>query len=130
MNKGSKQNLRHNVGWATHLCLSESNNPAIQPSGRKHFKPSESSHKETSIPSLLYKAANLSNLPPRDPRSPRSIRDTTRQTLERSMQIASTSYSIEDWNVAASTGGPVVGDIVWKLANTLWRIFAQVRFHR
>jgi hypothetical protein len=43
------------------------------------------------------------------------------------MQIASTSYSIEDWNTAVSTGGPVAGDIVWKLANTLWRIFAQVR---
>ena len=43
------------------------------------------------------------------------------------MQIASTSYSLEDWNVAISDGGPVVGDIVWKLANTLWRVFAQVR---
>lgn len=43
------------------------------------------------------------------------------------MQIASTSYSAEDWNTATSSGGPVVGDIVWKLANTLWRTFAQVR---
>jgi hypothetical protein len=42
------------------------------------------------------------------------------------MQIASTSYSIEDWGNATSAGGPVVGDIVWRLANTLWRIFAQV----
>jgi hypothetical protein len=42
------------------------------------------------------------------------------------MQIASTSYSAEDWNIATSNGGPVVGDIVWRLANTLWRIFAQV----
>lgn len=76
---------------------------------------------------LIIQTAALSSFPPRDPRSPRSIRDTTRQTLERSMQIASTAYSPEDWNMAISNGGPVVGDIVWKLANTLWRIFAQVR---
>ena len=107
--------------------MSESNDLAIQSSGRKHFKPSELRAIEARNYSSPFQAASLSNLPPRDPRSPRSIRDTTRQTLERSMQIASTSYSIEDWNTAISTGGPVVGDIVWKLANTLWRIFAQVR---
>jgi len=129
MRQGSQQDLRNNVGWDSYLRLSEFYNPAIQPSGRTHFKPSESYTMESLIQSSPYQAASLSNLPPRDSRSPRSIRDTTRQTLERSMQIASTSYSIEDWNVAISTGGPVVGDVVWKLANTLWRIFAQVGHH-
>lgn len=41
------------------------------------------------------------------------------------MQIASTSYSADDWSLASSRG-PVVGDIMWKLGNMLWRIFAQV----
>jgi hypothetical protein len=40
--QGSKQDLRNNVGWDTHLRLSESNDLTIQPSGRTHFKPSES----------------------------------------------------------------------------------------
>lgn len=67
----------------------------------------------------------MSPHPIKNPRSPRNIRDTTRQTLERSMQIASANYSADDWSRATSQG-EVVGDIMWKLGNMLWRIFAQV----
>jgi len=49
MRQGSEQDLRDNVGRDTYLCLSESNDPTIQPSGRTHFKPSESHAKETRV---------------------------------------------------------------------------------
>jgi hypothetical protein len=42
MRQGGEQDLLYNVGWDPHLCLSESNDLAIQPCGRKRFKPSES----------------------------------------------------------------------------------------
>lgn len=72
--------------------------------------------------------ASLSTLPPRDSRSPRSIRDTTRQTIERSMQIASTSFPDAEW-YAQSSQPAVVGDLIWPLANILWRIYAARKLH-
>jgi hypothetical protein len=53
------------------------------------------------------------------------MRDTTRQTLERSMQIATAHYQPDQW-ATASSQGPMVGDIVWEMGNILWRIFARV----
>ncbi|OCF33358.1 hypothetical protein I316_05100 [Kwoniella heveanensis BCC8398] len=74
------------------------------------------------------KAAQSSTLPLRHPQSARSIRDSTRQTIERSMQIANSNMSDSEWNAA---GGQqhVVGDIVWALGNVLFRIYAERKLH-
>ncbi|ORX35961.1 hypothetical protein BD324DRAFT_629669 [Kockovaella imperatae] len=73
-------------------------------------------------------AAAVSPHPPRSNLSSRSIRDTTRQTIEKTFQISSSVVSEGDW--AASTSHQyLVGDIVWPLANMLWRIYAERKLH-
>jgi len=49
MTKGSKQDLRNDIGWDSYLRLSEHYNPTIQPCGREHLKPSESHTKGTEV---------------------------------------------------------------------------------
>lgn len=73
-------------------------------------------------------AASLSTQQPRSSTSARSIRDTTRQTIEKSFQITSAPLTEADWfDVQNRTYA--VGDIIWPLANILWRIYAQRRLH-
>ncbi|WVQ97325.1 hypothetical protein IAU59_004436 [Kwoniella sp. CBS 9459] len=74
------------------------------------------------------KAAATSTLPLRHPNSARSIRDSTRQTIERSMQIANSNMSESEWNVAGNQQH-AVGDIVWALGNVLFRIYAERKLH-
>lgn len=74
------------------------------------------------------RAAFLSHHPPRSPRSPRSIRDLTRQTIERSMQVAASSTSDTD-RTEGIEREYVIGDNLWPLANILWRIYAERKFH-
>ncbi|EAL21817.1 hypothetical protein CNBC5190 [Cryptococcus deneoformans B-3501A] len=73
-------------------------------------------------------AASLSTYPLRHPKSARSIRDATRQLIERSMQIASVPMSELEWNNAREQQH-AVGDIIWPLANELFRIYAQRKLH-
>lgn len=73
-------------------------------------------------------AASLSTYPLRHPKSARSIRDATRQLIERSMQIASVPMSEVEWNNARDQQH-AVGDIIWPLANELFRIYAQRKLH-
>ncbi|WVF70602.1 hypothetical protein IAT40_005394 [Kwoniella sp. CBS 6097] len=81
---------------------------------------------------MLVKASNqaaeYSSLPLRHPQSARSIRDSTRQTIERSMQIANSNVSESEWN-ATGNQQHVVGDIVWALGNVLFRIYAERKLH-
>ncbi|WVQ85670.1 hypothetical protein IAT38_007836 [Cryptococcus sp. DSM 104549] len=74
------------------------------------------------------RAASSSSLPIRHARSARSIRDTTRQLIERSMQVASSHMSAEEWR-AAEGEEHVVGDAVWPLANVLFRIYSERKLH-
>ncbi|WRT64128.1 uncharacterized protein IL334_001057 [Kwoniella shivajii] len=74
------------------------------------------------------RAASVSNLPLRDPKSSRSIRDTTRQVIERSMQISNTTMTESDWN-STYNQQHLVGDIVWELGNILFRIYAERKLH-
>ncbi|KAL7420838.1 hypothetical protein Q5752_004791 [Cryptotrichosporon argae] len=77
---------------------------------------------------LSAHAASLSPHPIRDPRSPRQIRDTTRQAIERSLQVASSPMTEAEW--AAEVGRSAsVADALWPLANVLWRIYAQRKLH-
>ncbi|TYJ56376.1 hypothetical protein B9479_002924 [Cryptococcus floricola] len=73
-------------------------------------------------------AASLSTYPLRHSRSARSIRDATRQVIERSIQIASSSMSAEEWESEAAQEHSV-GDIIWPLANILFRIYAERKLH-
>jgi hypothetical protein len=57
--------------------------------------------------------------------TPRSIRDTTRQTVEKSMQIASTAVPDGEWAGMANRES-VPGDNVWSLGRILWRLYAEV----
>ncbi|WWC66245.1 uncharacterized protein I206_100146 [Kwoniella pini CBS 10737] len=73
-------------------------------------------------------AALLSTLPLRHPKSSRSIRDSTRQVIERSLQISNTTTSESDWN-ANSNQQYLVGDIIWDLSIILFRIYAERKLH-
>ncbi|RSH92915.1 hypothetical protein EHS25_008361 [Saitozyma podzolica] len=82
--------------------------------------------------SLVQKAstaASLSTVPARDARSSRSIKDTTRQTIERSFQVASSAATSNEWEDIVGREH-VVGDVIWPLANILWRIYAERRLHQ
>jgi hypothetical protein len=77
--------------------------------------------------SLTFKAAALATSPSRDPDSSRSIKDTTRQAIERSFQVASSPVASSEWESEIGRG-EFVGDVVWSLANILWRIYAEVGY--
>lgn len=70
-------------------------------------------------------AASLSTAPARGVRSSRSIKDTTRQTIERSFQVASSTAASNEWEDIVGREH-VVGDVIWPLSNILWRIYAGV----
>ncbi|WVR05884.1 hypothetical protein IAU60_002910 [Kwoniella sp. DSM 27419] len=74
------------------------------------------------------RAAEASTLPLRHSKSARSIRDSTRQVIERSMQVANASMSDSEWN-AAGYEPHMVGDVVWALGNVLFRIYAERKLH-
>jgi hypothetical protein len=76
-------------------------------------------------PAHRRQAASLSTAPARDARSSRSIKDTTRQTIERSFQVASSTAASNEWEEIVGRAH-VVGDVIWPLANILWRIYAEV----
>ncbi|EIW72458.1 hypothetical protein TREMEDRAFT_25778 [Tremella mesenterica DSM 1558] len=78
--------------------------------------------------SISNQAAASSPFSPRHDRSARSIRDTTRQIIERSFQVSSTSLSDSEW-VGCMGRDVLVGDIMWGLANVLWRIYAARKLH-
>ncbi|KAK8865915.1 hypothetical protein IAR55_001063 [Kwoniella newhampshirensis] len=77
---------------------------------------------------LSSRAASLSTLPLRHGKSARSIRDATRQVIERSNQIATSNMTETEWNEGVGQQH-VVGDVIWSLANVLFRIYAERKLH-
>lgn len=74
---------------------------------------------------LSVEAAAQSTLPIREAASPRSIKDATRQAIEKSMQVSACHMGEGEWAIEAHKSESV-GDIMWPLANILWRLYAQV----
>ncbi|KAL1410580.1 hypothetical protein Q8F55_004593 [Vanrija albida] len=78
---------------------------------------------------LSAAAAALSTAPIRDEHSARQIKDTTRQCIERSLQVSASHMPASEW-AAELNRNDSVGDILWELGNILWRQYAGRKLHQ